>query len=277
MVRGAHWVYDVTGAEMIVKDVLGVGAFHYGEVVQMTAATSDGCAIPAANTGKVVGVSNEAQTTDGTVAAGTLDRVKVIINPFGVYRIPYDQGTTASTTGKITWGTVTDTTIPFTCASSVGYENFGGGWCWSYDTGKLDFVVSSTSGAGTTCTMTTVTGTTTTSDYGILIQPIGYTDSTTDDSSTTVVELNAGASSEIDADQVDQGVPGTNGYAVVNLMNWIRTSTYGMEMLLPQTMNQATRYMYSQTGTGKNTDKGEAYSDICFFPSSIYLGNIAVT
>lgn len=278
MVRGAHFEYDLTGAEMIVRDMLGIGTFHYGEVVDMgvTDGTNNGAVIPASNAAKFVGVTNEAQTTDGTQAAGTIDRVKIIINPFAVYRIPYDQGTAGSTTGKITWGTVTDTTIPFTCGSSAGYANFGGGWHWSYDSGDLDYCVSS-SVSSTTQTDVTVTGTTTTSDYGILIQPIGYTNSGTDYASQVVIELNTGAASEINADEIDQGVQGTNGYAVVNLMNWIKTATYGMEMLLPQTMNQAVRYMYSQTSTGKNRDKGEAYSDICFFPNSIWLGMVAVT
>lgn len=277
--KGARWVYDVTGAEMIVRDMEGVGTFHYGEVVEVgaTDGTNSGCVIPATNASILVaGVCNEDLTTTGTQAAATIEAVKVIINPFSVYRVPYDQGTTNSTTGKITWGTVTDITIPFTCDSSAGYANFGGGWHWSYDTGYLDYCVSSTV-SSTTQTDVTVTGTTTTSDYGILIQPIGGTNSGTDYASQIVVELVTGAASEINADEIDQGVQGTNGYSVVNLMNWIHTSTYGWEKLVGRIMNQKVRYMYSQTGTGKNTDKGEAYSDICFFPSSMWLGYRALT
>lgn len=253
----AEWKYDLTGAEIILKDVLATNdTYAYGEV--MSDSATEALPISGADgDGPFLGVSNEAVTISGTIAAGTSTRMKVIINPFAVYRCEYYLGTAGSTSNLITYGTVTDTTIPFTDSGS-GLPSFGTGWMWSYGTGKLDWVVSSAHATATT--MTTVTGTDTTSDYGVIIYPapqdgiIGF-------------ETNG---LYINGDVLARGTEGSSGHEVHNLMNWIHTSTYGWEMLVPAVMNQKTRYMAIETASGKTRDKGRVYSDLCFFVGSTW-------
>lgn len=243
--------YDLTQAEPVVMDLPAVNdTFAYGEALKVGSAEAGGVESAGVGTGKFAGVSNEAATLSGTQAAGTLGFLKVIVNPFAVYAVPYDDS------GRITWGTVTDTSIPFTCANNAGFANLGGGWAWSYDTGRLDYVVSSAV-ASTTCTLTTVTGTNTASDYGILLQPAGSL-------ASCVLELNADALS-IDADQVDVGVAGTNGLTAVIIANVLESRTHGVEILKASVHNQKVRTM-NALSTG--ADKAIAYAYACFSPYS---------
>jgi len=282
---GCHFIYDLAEAEIVVRDMLAANAtYTYGQALMF--GTTDGTDIglvtsAGAGAGLLAGVSNEGgnegdnsgKVLAGTMAAGTTETLKTIVNPNAVYRIEYDQS------ARITWGTVTDTTIPFTCASSEGHPNFGGGWAWSYDTGELDWVVSSET-SSTTCTLTTVTGTDTDSDYGILIYPQG----------NYVVTLTS-AATKIDADLVDVGTAKTDGFNGVIMGNLIHTQTHGWEKLIPANnaypeggytlpgaaassptnrMNQGIRYMAAQTSSGKDMDKGRAYADVWFGRASAF-------
>ena len=62
---------------------------------------------------------NSGAVLAGTQAPGTLDTLKVIINPGAIYAIPYDMSS------PITWDTPTDTTIPFACTTGEGAAGFG--------------------------------------------------------------------------------------------------------------------------------------------------------
>jgi hypothetical protein len=230
----AKFKYCVDGSEPVIKDLKAVNdTYADGEILVAGAAEGGGVRSAAAGiVNAIIGVSNEGATLTGTQAAGTVENLKVIVNPGAVYAVEYDNS------GQITWGTVTDTTIPFTCASGEGFQNLGAGWAWSYDTGELDYVVSSST-TTTTCTLVTVTGTDTSSGSGILLQPAGT-------GQTAILELNANALT-IDADQVDVGSAGTNGITAVILENRIESMTYGSEILDPVVHNQQKRYMSSNT------------------------------
>lgn len=232
---GAKFKYCVDGqGEPVIKDLKAVNDTYVdGEVLVAGAAEGGGVRSAAAGiVDAIIGVSNEGATLTGTQAAGTIENLKVIVNPGAVFGIEYDQGT------RITYGTVTDTTIPFTCANGEGYASLGGGWAWSYDTGELDYCVSSAVST-TTCTLTTVTGTDTSSDYGILLQPAGS-------GLAVVIEFNA-AATKIAAGEVDTGVAGTNGITGIILENRINSMAYGSEILDPVIHNQLKRYMAANT------------------------------
>jgi hypothetical protein len=240
----AKFKYCVDGSEPVIKDLKAVPATYTdGQVLVAGDAEAGGCKSAGAGVvDAILGVCNEGVILSGTQAAGTIENLKVIINPGAVYALEYD------TSARITWGTVTDTTIPFTCTSGEGFANLGGGWAWSYDTGELDYVVSSAVNS-TTCTLTTVTGTDTSSDYGVLLQPAGT-------GQTAILELDSGAT-KIDADQVDVGAAGTNGITAVVLENRLESLAYGSEILDPVTHNQQKRYMASNTSY---KDKAKAFA-----------------
>ena len=274
---GAAFKYDLTEAEIVLRDMLAVNAtYTYGQVLSSgtTDATNGGAVrTMGIGVGKFAGVSNEGGVSNagkilgGTFAAATLETLKVIVNPFAVYSIEYDLA------APLTWGSVTDTTIPFTCTSTLGHQDFGGGWAWSYNTGELDFVVSSAT-ATTTCTLTTVTGTSTSSTTGILIYPQGQYYVTL---TTAATRIGSG---------VDIGVLATNGVGAVVMGNSIVSATYGEEKLIPANlagrnqigsydiqapgttpgnrMNQAVRYWRTQTTAGKTSDKAKAYAQVLF-------------
>ena len=245
---GAKYKYSLGGGELVIKDMKAVNdTYAEGEV--LVAGAAEGGGVRSAGAGiaaNIIGVSNQAGTLTGPQAAGTVDNLKVIVNPDAVYAVEYDQSS------PITWGTVTDTTIPFTCASGEGHANLGGGWAWNYDTGELDYVVSSATST-TTCTLTTVTGTKTTSDTGILIYP-----SCT--GASYVVELNA-AATKIAAGEADVGSAGTNGITGIVLENRIESATYGSEILDPVTHNQKVRYMNTNTSY---KDKAKIFAYVRF-------------
>ncbi len=244
----AKFKYTLSGCEPLIKDLKAVNdTYADGEV--LVAGAAEGGGVRSAGAGivdAIIGVSNESATLTGTQAAGTIENLKVIVNPDAVYALEYD------TSARITWGTVTDTTIPFTCASGEGHPNIGGGWAWSYDTGELDYIVSSST-TTTTCTLVTVTGTDTSSDYGILLYPAGS-------GLSYVAELNADALT-IDADQVDVGVAGTNGITGIVLENRLESMTYGSEILDPVVHNQQKRYMASNTSY---KDRAKAFAYVRF-------------
>jgi hypothetical protein len=271
MVRGCHAVYCYDGSELIVKDQLAVGAFNYGEIVQYgnTDGTNLGTVIPAAATMSaagqgIAGVANEDLTTTGTVGAGTVETCKVIVNPNQIYRIEVDNS------AQITWTAATDTTIAFASAGS-GWVNGGGGWAWSYNTGELDWIVSSAVAAGTT-TLTTVTGTNTSSTSGIVVQGIG----------PKTIGMNTAPATTVDGDNTNitdltDGAGGAIDVLVVN--NYITSSTYGVEMLRPAVrprswtgsqggndgaaMNQVARLATSP-------DFARLFTDVALFPSMAY-------
>jgi hypothetical protein len=282
MFLGCHFVYDLTESEIVVRDLLAYNAtYTYGQALKFgaTDGTDLGTVVSAgAGSGLLVGMSNEGginntgKTLAGTVAAGTSETLKVIVNPNGVYRIQYDDTT------KITWTSVTDTSIVFTSAGA-GLANAGGGWAWSYNTGRLDWIVSSSVGGGST-TLVTVTGTDTTSSTGIVLYSQGK----------NVVTLTA-AGTKIDPSITDIGVAKSNGFNAVVLANQIVSSTMGIEKLNPASnavvdgaynvvgaatpsptnrMNQKVRYMITQTTAGKTNDKARAFADVFFGPGNVW-------
>jgi len=166
-------------------------------------------------------VIKDLPTLAGTQAAGTLDTLKVIVNPGAIYAIQYD------TDSPITWGTVTDTTIPYTCTSGVGVAGFGGGWAYSTDTGEFDYVVSSAV-VTTTCTLTTVTGTNTASNTGVLISQAGTGLSQVVPLTADALRIEAG---EIDIDGLTAG---TDSLALTILENRVESVFQGSEIMRPK-------------------------------------------
>lgn len=253
----AKFKYCVDGSEPVIKDLKAVNDTYYdGEVLVVGAADSGG--IRSAGAGiatAIIGVCNQDGTLPaasgyseagstlgggtgavlaGTHALGTIDNLKVIINPGAVYAVEYDNS------AQLTYLTSADTEFTWTCANGEGYDSdiLSGGWVWSYNTGELDYCVDSSTST-TTATATTITGTDTTSTTGILIQAAGS-------GKSVLLELNANALT-IDADQVDVGVSGTNAIPAVILENRIESLTQGSEILDPKVHNQQKRYMSSNT------------------------------
>ena len=292
MLVGCHFVYDLSQAEIVVRDLLAVnGTYTYGQALKfgVTDGTDLGCVTSAgAGTGLLAAISNEGGVNNagkvysGTVAAGTIGTLKAIVNPNAVYRIENDLSS------PITWSAVGDTSIAFN-AAGAGQPNFGGGWAWSYNTGELDFVVSSVTGGGPATTLTTVTGTDTASTTGILIQGQGK----------QVVTLDSGAT-KIAAGKTDIGVAGTNGFDAIVMGSVIMSQTYAQEELIPawnqypkdggaydvvpttapaiqNRMNRAVRYMATQTTDGKTMDKARAYTDCWFGRGSAFYQLIITT
>lgn len=288
MIQGLSFVYDLAEAEIVVRDLLAAPAtYTYGQALKfgVTDGTDRGCVVTAgAGTGLLAAVSNEGgfnitKTLAGTVAAGTVETLKCIVNPNAVYRIEYD------VSSLISWSAVTDTTIVF-ITGGTGWVNLGGGWAWSYNTGRLDWIVSSATADPTT--LTTVTGTDTTSTSGILMQAQGR----------AIVSLNA-AATKIAAGNLAIGTAGTNGFDCVVMGNVILSQTYAYEKLNPATnsdantqgtynisapsttptnrMNRAIRYMASQTTDGKTMDKAKAYADVWFGLGSAFSQLIITT
>lgn len=284
---GAAFKYDLTESEIVLRDMLCANAtYTYGQVLMSgtTDATAGGVVQTMGDgNGTFVGVCNEGGYANagsvyaGTMAAGTSETLKVIANPMAVYSVEYDQTT------LLTWASVGDTSIAWTCTNSVGWQDFGGGWAWSYNTGELDWIVSSST-SSTTCTAVTVTGTGTTSTTGMLILPFGQ----------QYVTLNSGATG-IDL-LVDIGALKTNAVGAMIMGNVITSNTYGVEKLIPANqaaanqigaysanyntpsttptnrMNQSVRYMSSQTSAGKTNDKARAFAEV-LFTDSVYLQN----
>ena len=271
---GLSFVYDLTEAEIVVRDMPVTNAtYTYGQALKygVTDGTDLGCLVTAgAGTGLLAAVSNEGGVNNagkvyaGTVAAGTFGTLKCIVNPGAVYRTENMQTT------PMTWGSAGDTSIVGP-ASSAGRVNFGGGWAWSYNTGELDFIVSSATANPTT--YTTVTGTSTSSTTGILIPGPGK----------QVITLNAGATG-IASNLPDVGTAGTNGFDCINMGNIVMSQTYAQEELLPawnqypkdggsyditpttapsikNRMNQAVRHWASNSSY---MDRARVYSDLWF-------------
>ena len=283
MLVGLSFVYDLSEAEIVVRDMLTAPAtYTYGQALKfgVTDGTDLGCMITAgAGTGLLAGVSNEGgvanagRVVGGTIAAGTVQTLKCIVNPNAVYRVENMQTT------PMTWGTMNDAYITGP-TSSAGRVDFGGGWAWSYNTGELDFIVSSATANPTV--YTTVTGTSTASTTGILIAGQGR----------RVITLNAAATG-IASNLPDVGTAGTNGFNCIVMGNLVSSQTYGWEELIPawnqypkdggwydvngataptikNRMNQQIRYMSSQTTAGKTMDKAKVYSDLWFGTGSAF-------
>jgi len=250
-----------TGGELVIKDLKAVpDTYQEGEVIVGAAAEGGGVRSAAAGiAASIIGVcnqgetlpisnalnvhSNDGATLTGTQAAGTLQSLKVIINPDAVFAIEYSQ------TAPLAIGAVGDTSIAFLSAGA-GFANAGGGWFWSYNTGELDYVVSSSVGGGST-TLVTVTGTDTTSTSGILLQPAYQ---------LIPLELTADALN-IAANADDVGVAGTNAVNGVILENRIESALYGSEILDCRVHNQKKRYMNSNAA---QKDKTKAFAYVKF-------------
>ena len=268
----AKFKYTIDGSELVIKDLPAQpDTYNDGEILAAGVAEDGAIASQGVGTGAFVGVSNQGETLPaqsglsgagttlgndgatlaGTQAAGTLDTLKVIINPGAIYAIEYN------TDSPITWGTVTDTTIPFACTSGDGPASFGGGWAYSTDTGEFDYVVSSAV-VTTTATLTTVTGTNTTSATGVLINQAGT-------GLVQVVALTADAL-QIEAGTVDVDAltAGTDSLSLMILENRVESVYQGSEILRPKKTpgsggieNQAVR-----TLGGKDLTKIFAYARI---------------
>jgi hypothetical protein len=269
----AKYKFDLTGAEPIIRDMFAVNdTYQDGEVLAAGIAEAGGVASFGGSTGNVIGVSNQGETLPaasgfsgpgitigndgatltGTQAAGNLETLKVIINPYAVYSVEYDQS------AEITWSAVTDTTVAFV-DGGTGYASFGGGWAWSGNTGELDYVVSSASAAGTT-TLTTVTGTNTSSTSGILLSPAGS-------GYPSNVRLNADGLT-IDADNIDEGAQGVDTAVVqaINLANVIESTTREPLWLKARQHNQTTAFNIANSTN--NQDNARAFAYLCFYPGS---------
>jgi hypothetical protein len=254
----AKFKYCTTASDLVIKDLKAVpDTYQDGEVLGPAVADAGGLTSAGsvlATGGAIIGVSNQGAdlpapatlqtpgnpvgnsgvTLTGTQAAGTIENLKVIINPDVVYGVPYDDS------ARLTWSNVDDVSVDF-ATGGTGFGDLGGGWAWSYLTGELDYIVSSTAGATELCV--TVTGTDTTSATGIILLPTGY---------NRAIDLTADGLT-IDADfsvgSIDPQTPGTDAGALngVILENRIESQTHGSEILDPVVHNQGRRYMRSNT------------------------------
>ena len=236
---GAKFKYCVDG-DLVIKDLPAQpDTYRDGEILKAAVAEEGAIASMGIGTGSFVGVCNQDETLPaasgysqagvaggnngatlaGTQAAGTLDTLKVIINPGAIYALEYDSANTLS------WSAVTDTTVDFVDSGTT--NNFGGGWAWSTDTGAFDYVVSSNTAVGTT-TLTTVTGTDTASAAGILIVQAG-----TGLAQSVALTTDALYISGDDQDR-DALTPGTNSISIVVLENRVESLTHGSEILRPK-------------------------------------------
>jgi hypothetical protein len=112
-----------------------------------------------------------------------------------------------------------------------------------------------------------------------------------------VVTLNS-AATKINAGITDVGVAGTNGFNGIVMGNVMLSQTYAYEKINPANvqipqgswdlvgqsapaitnlMNQAVRYMASQTTSGKTMDKARAYADVWFGTGSAFYQLIITT
>jgi hypothetical protein len=238
----AKFKYCIDGSELVIKDLPAQpDTYQDGEILRAAVAEEGGVASMGVGTGSFVGVSNQGETLPaqsglsaagvtlgndgatlaGTQAAGTLDTLKVIVNPGAIYAIEYD------TSSTITWTSVADTTIVFTCTSGEGWASFGGGWAYSTDTGEFDYVVSSAESTGT-CTLTTVTGTNTASAAGILIGQAGT--GLTHPAALTADGLSINGA-ELDGDTL---AAGTDSVDLRILENRVESVFQGSEILRPK-------------------------------------------
>jgi len=262
----AKYKYNIGGGELVIKDLKAVpDTYQEGEVLVAGAAEGGGVRSAAAGiAASIIGVSNQGETlpaasgfsgpgitlaNDGATltglqSAGKVENLKVIVNPDAVYAIEYSQASPLTSAAL-------DTSITFTSAGA-GFAGAGGGWFWSYDTGELDYVVSSAVGAGDTV-LTTVTGTDTAGVLGILLQPAQCGQS-------LPLELTADALS-IAANADDVGVAGTNAVNGIILENRIESAIHGSEILDCVTMNQLVRGMNTST---VNLDKAKAFAYVKF-------------
>ena len=256
----AKYKYSLGGGELVIKDLKAVNdTYREGEVLVQAADEGGGVRSAAAGiAASIIGVcnqdetlpisnalnvhSNNGATLTGTQAAGTIENLKVIVNPDAVYAVEYSQATPLTSAAA-------DTSITFASAGA-GFAAAGGGWFWSYDTGNLDYVVSSAVGGGNTV-LTTVTGTDTAGVLGILLQ---------NTLKPLVVELTADALT-IAANADDVGVAGTNGINCVVLENRIESATQGSEILDPVIHNQQVRWMNTNTAY---KDKAKAFAYVRF-------------
>jgi hypothetical protein len=148
------FAYDLTGAEPIIRDVpyYGNGAAILNGAAVMrgaTPGTNQGFAIVATGAlASLIGVTNELKAL---VAAGADSKqdgtaytpMKVIINPWAVYRAQYATGAIAVASSSTT--TVTITSLE---------DDIDGGWLFGSD-GQLQYLTASASGS---CTSKTATG-----------------------------------------------------------------------------------------------------------------------
>jgi len=256
---GAKYKYSLGGGELVIKDLKAVpDTYREGEVLVVNAAEGGGVRSAAAGIAdSIIGVcnqdetlpisnslsvhSNNGATLTGTQAAGTIENLKVIVNPDAVYAVEYSQASPLTSAAA-------DTSITFASAGA-GFPDAGGGWFWSYDTGELDYVVSSIVGAGDTV-LTTVASTDTVGVLGILLQPTVY---------PTWLELTADALS-IAANADDIAATG-RGIQGIILENRIESATYGSEILDPVQHNQQVRWMNTNTS---HRDKAKAFAYVRF-------------
>ena len=254
--------YTLDGSEPIIKVLKAVpDTYANGEALVSATAETGGCKSAGDGDGLFCGVvcdtgssateiANQTNILAGTQAAGTIEGIKVIVNPMAVYAVEYDQS------ARITWASSAATAMTFACTVSTGYVSLGGGWAWSYATGEMDYIVSSAEAASVT-TLVVVTGTSTANATGILLQPAGGMQG-------IPIKLTA-AATKIDADSLNIGVAGTDALVGIIISNHLTSATYGDETLDPVKHNQKIRYM----GAAGN-DKARGWAYVSFFKGSVW-------
>ena len=267
----AKYKYSIEGSqEPVIKDLPAVNdTYQDGEVLKAGIAEEGGISSMGVGTGSFIGVSNQGETLPapstrsgagitvgndgatltGTQAAGTLDVLKVIINPSAVYAVEYSQLTEQTYVANV------DTQIDIADGvATTGHPGFGGGWLWS-DLGELDYVVSSALNAGNT-EYTVVTGNNTASATGIILYPAGS-------GLTYPIELTTDALN-IAAGEADIGVAGTNGVTGIVLENRLESKTYGSEILRPKQPISGLQNQSVRTRGSSSTDQARAFAYVRF-------------
>lgn len=204
-------VYDLTGAEPIVRDipVYGNGAAIVDGALVMrgaTPGTNQGFAILAAS--GWAGAIGVIQETHALVSAGADSKQdgtaytfrKVVINPWAVYRAQYD-------TGAIAVASTSSTTVTITSLE----DDIDGGWLFGND-GQLQYITTASAGS---CTTKSATGWTSANTVQKVL-PMFHLFGTLD---TTAVKLNHAAA-------VGSGL-------LANLDNWVEARGIPRQRLDP--------------------------------------------
>jgi len=208
----ARWSYDLCGAEPIIRDMHAeADTYVAGEWAAEGKADTNTRGLIVSGEAMLlagfVGIFNEAITTTTDIDTATTftsaNLARIIINPFAVYRAPYDLAVLITAAGA---------GPTFTCGSGLGDASMGGSWLYRAGdpgAGELDLVEDS-SVSTTTCTVVTsntATAAFTSASTFIIIQGVG---------SRVMYLGDAELSTHIDSGQDNIGTGGAPAWVISN-------------------------------------------------------------
>lgn len=275
----AKFKYCIQGGELVIKDLKAQGGATYYEGQLVAAAAvgagdEGGVTVADGTQTAIVGVSNQGETLPisnaltvtsndgatltGTSALGTIENLKVIVNPDAVYGVDYDLSGTIATTANV------DGQIDVT-SGGTGYTdgaNTAGYWLWDLTTGELNWVISTTENGGTTeCEV--VAGNGTAQNGRVLLMP----SQTGFNHAVPMNVAGSGIGQTVDGDRQNIGVAGTDAINGIVLENRLESMTYGSEILDPVIHDKQIRFPNTLTS---EADRTKAVAYVKF--SSVFSG-----